>query len=73
MTTVRLKLKCVEKRQRAEACGITFQPVVGGSDENAAFYKWTPSGEISFNTINQGAADAFAVGGEYFVDITPAG
>ena len=44
--------------------------VVDGSEENAAFFKLTPAGHISLNTINDKAADEFEIGDEFYVDFT---
>jgi hypothetical protein len=49
---------------------VLMHPVTSGSQENEAFYKWTPGGEISLITINHDAAEQFVVGGEYYVDFT---
>lgn len=47
-------------------------PVTGGSPENEAFYKWTPSGSIDLGTMNDAAAAEFAPGRTFYVDFTPA-
>lgn len=50
-----------------------FAPVTGeGAPENKEFWKWTPSGEFRFSTINHEAAKQFEFGKEYYVDFTPA-
>ncbi len=54
---------------------VKMVPVYGNNDpnhENSKFWKWTPAGEISLGTINPDAAKAFEIGGEYYVDFTPA-
>lgn len=50
-----------------EGSTITLFPVVGGSEENDNFYKWTPGGNILLSTINPAAAEQFTVGEEKFV------
>ena len=52
---------------------------VGESDEhgsipgeNAAFWKWTPGGEIWLHLDNPAACAQFEVGQAYYVDFTPA-
>lgn len=48
-------------------------PVTSGSEENLAFYKWTPSGSIDLTTINDAAMKAFGnPGDEFYVDFSPA-
>ena len=51
---------------------VKLQPVTGNSPENAAFYAATPCGQIELGTINDEAANSFVIGGEYYVDFTPA-
>lgn len=50
-----------------EGATVTLFPVVGGSEENDSFYKWTPGGNIMLSTINLSAAEQFVVGEEKFV------
>lgn len=40
--------------------------------ENTKFWAATPSGELKLNVVNAAACDGLEVGGEYYVDITPA-
>lgn len=49
---------------------VSMTPVVSGSDENKAFWKYTPSGKFEINYANQNVF--FEAGKEYFVDISPA-
>lgn len=55
---------------------ITLHPVGGGqggeSEENQAFYAATPGGSITLSVVNAAAATQFRLGGEYYVDFTPA-
>jgi hypothetical protein len=41
-------------------------------DANKDWSKWTPQGEIKMTITNPAALDAFELGGQYFVDFTPA-
>lgn len=50
---------------------VKLQPVTSGSQENAEFYKWTPSGSIDLSTINEAASAQFKPGLEFYVDFTP--
>lgn len=70
--SVRAKFKVVEKIEREHGHAVTLNPVTSGSDENEIFYHYTPAGQIELTTINPGAAAAFAVGAEYYVDFVPA-
>lgn len=51
---------------------VTLNPVIGGSDENKAFYAATPGGEIKLGTVNEDALKQFAVGDEFYVEFTKA-
>lgn len=51
---------------------IVMIPVYGGSEENRKFWDASPSGEVRLGTINPEAWAAFSLGGEYYVDFTPA-
>lgn len=51
---------------------VTLTPVTSGSPENASFYEATPGGKIEIGTINAAALEKFKIGGEYYVDFTPA-
>lgn len=77
--SVRCKFKVVSITRRkhwdsakGDLFDISMSPVSGGSEENKAFFDSTPSGEIKFGTINQAAAEALTLGGEFYVDITKA-
>lgn len=47
-----------------------FIPVVDGSEENKAFWKWTPSGKLQFSSTNQDVK--FESGKNYYLTITEA-
>ncbi len=51
---------------------LKFSAVTSGSDENKSFWKWTPSGELTFSTVNETIADRLKLGAEYYLDITEA-
>ena len=82
---VRAKFRCATKTERQgwgkDADGVSrvrreidvrFAVVCDGSAENKAFFASSPNGEIVIGCANLAAADAFAVGAEYYVDFTPA-
>lgn len=72
MISVRAKFRVELKTQSETGYAVTLAPVTGGSAENDDFYKYTPSGSIQLNTINEGAATHFVVGEEYYVDFSRA-
>lgn len=55
-----------------EYYNITLYAVTSGSEENKEFFKWTPSGQITINTVNPAAAAQFKEGDELYVDFTSA-
>jgi hypothetical protein len=55
-----------------EVASIAMTPVTSGSEENKAFWKWTPSGQLVVATVNAEAVAGLKLGGEYYLDITPA-
>jgi hypothetical protein len=60
-------------KSKGEIQSIELNPVTNGSPENASFYAATPGGSIKLDTINGDAAAQFTLGGEFYVDFTPAG
>jgi hypothetical protein len=80
--SVRAKFKCVESTQSLGGSDtpittVKLQPVYGSKDdptnENAEFYKWTPSGSITLGVLNPAIEGKFKVGESYYVDFTPSG
>lgn len=71
---VRAKFKCESVLHVPGAGSVVLRPVQNGvsSDENAQFWKYTPSGSIELTTINSLALEQFIPGKEYYVDFTPA-
>lgn len=73
--SVRAKFRVTEKTPAGGDNGtrVALAPVVDGSEENKEFYRWTPGGSITLDTINDAAAAQFDVGAEFYVDFTKAG
>jgi len=73
---VRGKFKLSESTQvdyNPEVRKLTFNAVCNdGTEENAKFHKYTPSGEISMTVDNPSASEQFELGKSYYVDFTPA-
>ena len=69
---VRTKLKCESKMITDQGSQIKLTPVLGGSAENDAFFKWTPSGSVELGIVNQETAERFVPGKFYYVDFSPA-
>lgn len=51
---------------------VRLDAVSGGSAENAAWSRFTPSGSLEFSITNLPAQGKIEPGAEYFIDITPA-
>ena len=86
-TAVRVKFRVQSIKREKNYDGkelqiIALYPVTSGSEENKKFYAYTPSGHIELaytpsghielGTVNGEAAKAFDLGGEFYVDFTPA-
>ncbi|KUP22419.1 hypothetical protein [Paenibacillus sp. DMB5] len=65
---VRAKFKCQSNVDGM----VVMTPVYSGSEENKAFWEYTPAGSITLTITNEAARDQFQPGEEYFVDFTPA-
>jgi hypothetical protein len=63
----RCKFKCVSVKQDQAGFSYAFEPVTSGSKENEAFFKYTPSGGMSFGTTEE---RKFEPGKEYYIDIS---
>ena len=59
-------------KQKGHIHVIELSPVVSGSPENEGFYAATPGGSIRLDTVNHAVGAQFELGGEYYVDFTPA-
>jgi hypothetical protein len=70
--SVRAKFRVPEIAKTEYGTRIVMRAVTSGSEENKAFFKATPSAEMSLATVNEEAAAQFTVGGEFYVDFTPA-
>jgi hypothetical protein len=70
-STIRCKFYCTKKTisgtETEKTNTFDFAPVAGTSEENKRFWKWTPSGALSFQYINPEID--FQVGKEYYLDL----
>ena len=81
--SVRLLFQVTEKKEIINQSGgsekmgsVTLYPKYPAPDapnyeEQASFYKWTPSGKIEFATINESALASLELGKSYYVTIQP--
>lgn len=51
---------------------IKLLPVSGTSEENKAFFRWSPAGTIDLGTLNPAVVAQMHIGDEFYVDFTPA-
>ena len=64
----RAKFECVEVIEGGEGTQVKLTPVVGGSEENEKFFKYTPFGKIELGILNPDVV--FVEGKQYYVDFT---
>jgi len=69
---VRAKFRVESRTEHVGGFALDLRAVSSGSEENKAFFKWTPNATIIMQTINTEAAAQFAPGKEIYVDFTPA-
>lgn len=70
--SVRAKFKVSSITDTGDFKTISLQPVVSGSEENKAFFKWTPGGNINLNCCNPAVVEQMTPGKEFYVDFTEA-
>lgn len=68
---VRAKFKCTAKQEQEYYLDVSLEPVTPGTDENDHFAEATPSGGLSLGGIKREVFDAFEIGREYDILITP--
>lgn len=71
---VRAKMVCDGKSGNdEEGYRVIFHPVVGGSNENEQYFKYTPGGECRLEILNNEASAQFELGKEYYLTFEQAG
>lgn len=50
---------------------VNLVSVVGGTEENKAFWQDTPNGKLEMFITNPTAREFFAAGAEYYIDFIP--
>lgn len=68
----RAKFFVQTKTETKEGYQISLAAVVNNNEENASFFKYTPSGVINMSIVQEDAAKYFTPGKEYYVDFTEA-
>ena len=51
---------------------IHMSPITADTEENKAWSKYTPDGQLTMHVSNPAAFDQFEQGKEYYIDIQPA-
>lgn len=72
MGKVRAKMVCASVAPTGDTFTVRLSPVVGGSEENDQFYKYTPGGIVSLEVLSEETANHFEQGQEYYVDFSKA-
>lgn len=49
-----------------------MSPITADTEENKAWSKYTPDGQLTMHVSNPAAFDQFEQGKEYYIDIQPA-
>lgn len=70
--TMRAKFKVTSVKKTDDNCEIYLNAVVGGSEENDKFFKYTPAGSISLAIVNPDLIDNFSIDQEFYIDFNPA-
>lgn len=70
---VKAKMFVTEVTKYGNDCGkVVLAPVIGGSDENKEFWKYTPAGKLELNIDNPDAFKQFEEMGEFYVTLEKA-
>lgn len=69
---VRAKMVCSSVGKTGDTFSVQLSPVVGGSEENEQFYKYTPGGTVFLEVLSEETASHFEQGQEYYVDFSKA-
>lgn len=70
---MRCKVVCTSVELTTYGTNVKFSPVSSNqSEEDKAFWKATPSGEIMFRVVNDAAVKDLKPGQKYYVDFTAA-
>jgi len=70
MVRAKFYVRNIDKNPETGGGAVFLSPVVSGSQENEAFFRWTPGGNIHLQTVNPAALAEFEPGKEYYVDFT---
>ncbi|QHP55023.1 hypothetical protein EH203_14950 [Pectobacterium carotovorum subsp. carotovorum] len=72
--TVRAKFSChfIQKADDDSYRVVHMGAVTSGSEENQAWSKLTPGGQLQMHISNPAAFSQFEQGKEYYIDISPA-
>lgn len=69
--SVRAKMVVGEVKQVVGGAYITLGVVGATSEENKAFFKYTPSGSLSLGLVAPEHAEKFKPGAEFYIDLIP--
>lgn len=69
--TTRAMFRVVAKTEYTDGYEVKLQPVMGDTPEEKAFWKYTPSGELTMRLVKEETAERFKVGQVFYLDFTP--
>ena len=71
--SARAKFRVISKTvSETNGTSLSMTAVMDGSTENEDFFKWSPAGSLTLNTINDEVGKQFYLGDEVYVDLTKA-
>lgn len=68
----RAKFQVSERLETPSGYRVTLQPVTATSEENASFFKYTPTGKLEMGLVQQETAEQFTPGKQFYIDFTEA-
>lgn len=69
---IRAKFVCNSVENFVGGQNVKFSAVIGNSEENKSFSKFTPSANLQMQITAEGAIDKFQPGKEYYLDFIEA-
>ena len=66
----RAKFLVQERTETREGFRVKLAAVTGTSEENASFFKYTPSGTLDMGLVSEETAKVFVPGKEFYLDFT---
>ena len=68
----RAKFTVQSKTEMKDGFRVTLTAVTATNEENALFFKYTPTGTLEMGLLDHETAEIFEPGKDYYLDFTPA-